>query len=64
VSGYELVSGYRVWADARDIERCPGWLACPICLADLGYHHAVDWQDGRDPMAGIKAAQPWKPAKT
>jgi hypothetical protein len=61
VSGYELVSGYRVWTGARDVERCRDWAMCPMCLAELGIDHHIAWQEGRNPLAGIEAAQPWSP---
>jgi hypothetical protein len=58
---YELVNGYRRWVAGRDLERCEQWWSCPMCLAELGNDHHILWQEGRDPLANVKAAQPWIP---
>jgi hypothetical protein len=73
---YELVNGYRRWVAGRStapgtttpgalpIERCEQWWSCPMCLAELGNDHHILWQEGRNPLASIKPAQPWNPAQT
>jgi hypothetical protein len=61
---YELTGRQHAWVVGRDLERCERWSNCPMCLAELGNDHHILWQEGRDPLAGIDTAQPWKPLKT
>jgi hypothetical protein len=35
-----------------------------MCLAELGNNHHILWQEGRNPLADVKPAQPWQPPKT
>jgi hypothetical protein len=42
-------------------ERCHAWSVCPMCLADIGYHHSIAWQEGRDPLADLEPTRLWMP---
>jgi hypothetical protein len=39
-------------------------IMCMLCASCIDLSAAVLWQEGRNPLAGIEAAQPWKPLKT
>jgi hypothetical protein len=36
-------------------------IMCMLCASCIDLSAAVLWQEGRNPLAGIEAAQPWKP---